>query len=132
MDTLSLQHQCAAYSVGSVGSLLQFSGKAFVKEVLGTTAVEVSFGSLLPGESSPFSHHHRQNEEVYIVVSGTGTFHLDGEAVALASGSVVRVAPAVRRSLSAGGDCPMVYLCIQGKEGSLEQYTFTDGVVEQG
>ena len=28
------------------------------------------------------------------------------------------------------GNEPLVYVCIQAKEGSLEQYTMTDGVVE--
>ncbi len=130
MEKLNIQPSAAGYSVATAGDLASFRGKAFVKDVLGTTSVEVSIGSLEPGESVPFFHHHRQNEEVYLIVSGRGTLLLDGHEVGVASGSIVRVEPAVSRQLRCEGSETLVYLCIQGKEGSLEQYTMTDGVIE--
>ena len=54
----------------------------------------------------------------------------DGEEVALKSGSVLRVSPRVRRCLRCTGSEVMVYLCVQAREGSLEGYTMTDGVIE--
>lgn len=50
--------------------------------------------------------------------------------VAVDSGSLVRIAPAVSRCVRCTSAEPLVYICIQAKEGSLEQYTMTDGVVE--
>ena len=117
--------------MATVGNLDSFEGKAFVKDILGTTSVELSFGTLAPGTSVPFFHHHKQNEEVYVVLGGEGVFILDGKEEPVASGSIVRVAPEVSRNTKCTGDVPLVYICIQGKAGSLEQYTMADGVVEE-
>ena len=131
MAQLELQKTGNGYSVATVGNLSAFGGKAFVKDAIGTTSMEASFGSLAAGEALPFFHHHKQNEEVYVVLSGTGVFILDGKEKAVSSGSIVRIAPSVSRNTRCTGNEPLVYICIQGKAGSLEQYTLTDGVVEQ-
>ena len=131
MNKAELQKSAVGYSVAIVGNLASFEGKAFVKDVLGTTSIELSFGTLAPGTSVPFFHHHKQNEEVYVVLSGTGVFILDGEEVPVSSGSIVRIAPEVSRNTKCTGDKPLEYICIQGKANSLEQYTMTDGVVEE-
>ena len=131
MNKAELVKSTEGYSVATVGDLDSFEGKAFVKDVLGTTSVELSFGTLAPGEAVPFFHHHKQNEEVYVVLSGKGSFILDNEEIEVESGSVIRVAPEVSRCTRCTGNEPLVYICIQGKAGSLEQYTMTDGVVEQ-
>ena len=67
MNKAELQKSTEGYSVATVGDLPSFEGKAFVKDMLGTTSVELSFGTLAPGTSVPFFHHHKQNEEVYVV-----------------------------------------------------------------
>ena len=131
MNKLELQQSTDGYSIATVGDLSSFEGKAFVKDILGTTSMELSVGTLAPGSSVPFCHHHKQNEEVYVVLSGTGVFILDGKEKAVSSGSIVRIAPSVSRNTRCTGNEPLVYICIQGKAGSLEQYTLTDGVVEQ-
>lgn len=130
MNQTNVQQSAAGYTVATVGNLATFEGKAFVKEQVGTTGMEVSFGSLASGEAVPFFHHHMQNEELYIVISGEGEFTLDGQVVAVGSGSLVRIAPAVSRCVRCTSAESLVYICIQAKEGSLEQYTMTDGVVE--
>lgn len=130
MNKAELQKSTDGYSIATVGDLSSFEGKAFVKDILGTTSIELSFGSLSPGQSVPFFHHHKQNEEVYVVLSGTGRFILDGKEEEVAPGSIVRIAPNVSRNTLCTGDTPLVYICIQGKAGSLEQYTMTDGVIE--
>ncbi|MGM9693741.1 MAG: cupin domain-containing protein [Alloprevotella sp.] len=131
MNQPSLTKSAAGFSIAEVGELSAFAGKAFLKEILGTTSLELSFGSLNGGESVPFFHHHKQNEEVYVIIAGTGVFSLDGEETELRSGSIVRVAPSVSRRLRATGSSPLVFACIQAKAGSLEQFTATDGVIEE-
>ena len=131
MNKTELMKSTEGYSVATVGNLTSFEGKTFVKDILGTTSVELSFGTLAPGTSVPFFHHHRQNEEVYVVLSGEGVFVLDGVEEPGASGNIIRVAPGVSRNTKCTGNTPLVYICIQGKAGSLEQYTMTDGVVEE-
>ena len=131
MNQVELQKSTEGYSIATVGDLAFFEGKAFVKDILNTTSMEVSFGTLNPGSTVPFFHHHKQNEEVYVVLSGEGVFILDGKEEPVTSGSIVRVAPSVSRNTKCTGSVPLVYICIQAKAGSLEQYTMGDGVVEQ-
>ena len=131
MNQVELQKSSEGYSIATVGDIASFEGKAFVKDILDTTSMEVSFGTLALGCTVPFFHHHKQNEEVYVVLSGEGVFILDGKEEPVTSGSIVRVAPSVSRNTKCTGSAPLVYICIQAKAGSLEQYTMGDGVVEQ-
>ena len=130
MNQATLQQSGNGYNVATVGNLSTFEGKAFLKEVIGTTSMEVSFGSLALGQSVPFFHHHKQNEELYIVLSGEGIFTLDGNEIQVESGSIVRIAPSVSHCTQCTGSTPLVYICIQAKEDSLTQYTMGDGVIE--
>ena len=131
MNKTELMKSTEGYSVATVGNLTSFEGKGLIKDILGTSSVELAFGTRAPGTSVPFFHQHRQNEEVYVVLSGEGVFVLDGVEEPVASGSIIRVAPGVSRNTKCTGNTPLVYICIQGKAGSLEQYTMTDGVVEE-
>jgi mannose-6-phosphate isomerase-like protein (cupin superfamily) len=49
-------------------------------------------------------HHHKEQEEAYVVVGGSGRIKLDDEAVELRHFDVVRVAPHVVRAFEAGPD----------------------------
>ena len=129
MSQLTIKQKGNGYAVASVGNLAAFSGKAFLKDALSLTGVEVSFGTLAPGEAVPFNHKHKQNEEVYIVLSGTGVFTLDGADIAVESGDALRIDPNVVRCNRNTGETPFTYICIQAKANSLEQCTATDGVI---
>ncbi len=107
----------------------EVSGKVFLGKSLGLSGMEVSFGSLPPGASMPFLHAHRQNEELYVFLSGEGEFQVDGEIFPVRGGSAVRVAPAGLRCWRATGSEPLAYLVVQAKAGSLEQATGADGLV---
>jgi quercetin dioxygenase-like cupin family protein len=48
------------------------------------------------------THSHREQEEAYVVVAGSGRILLDGEVHDLRQWDVVRVAPEVVRSFEAG------------------------------
>ena len=132
MSELKKLGENGKYSHGTVGSLADFEGKVFVKEALGETSCEISFGSLAPGQAVPFFHSHKANEENYIILSGSGSFQVDGDVFAVAEGSVVRVATGcdrnIRNTAQVGN---LVYICIQAREGSLGGYTMTDGVVTE-
>jgi len=47
-------------------------------------------------------HRHREQEEAYVVVGGSGRAKLDDQVVKLSAWDVLRVAPAVVRSFEAG------------------------------
>src|SRR5580698_190228 len=53
---------------------------------------------------SPMAHSHREQEEAYVVVSGSGRVLLDDEVLELRQWDVVRVAPEVLRAFEAGPD----------------------------
>ena len=57
-----------------------------------------------PGFRSERGHSHREQEEVYLVVAGSGRIKLGDEIVELRAWDAVRVAPATVRSLEAGPD----------------------------
>jgi mannose-6-phosphate isomerase-like protein (cupin superfamily) len=57
-----------------------------------------------PGFRSPMGHSHREQEEIYVVLGGSGRIKLDDEIVALRPWDAVRVAPSTVRALEAGPD----------------------------
>ena len=97
---------------------------------LSLTGAEISINDLPAGAGVPFFHSHRQNEEIYAVLSGKGTAVIDGETVELTAGDWLRIAPAAKRRFSAADDAGIRFLCIQVKEHSLENYTKDDAVME--
>ena len=103
--------------------------RAELHDLLGLTGAEVSVNALPAGASVPFVHSHRQNEEIYMILSGRGKAEIDGEEVALAAGDCVRVSPAGKRRFFAADDSDIKFICIQVKSYSLEGYTMTDAVV---
>lgn len=129
MNSLKLISEGNGFGIASVENFQNFAGKAFVKDILGTTGMEISFGTLGEGEAVPFLHKHKQNEEVYIILRGEGIFILDGNDYPVKAGDVIRVEPEVSRGNRNTGSEPLTYVCIQAKAGSLEQYTMTDGVI---
>lgn len=101
-------------------------GKHFIGSGLGLTSCEVSVNKLPAGKGMPFVHAHKKNEELYIVLRGSGTFYVDGEEFSLTEGSMVRVSPDGRRALTAGNEA-LYFICIQAEAGSLTQATLEDG-----
>ena len=76
----------------------------FGRTKLGTRDVGVSHWRYEPGFRAEGGHRHREQEEVYVVVAGSGELLLDDEVVALAPWDAVRVAPEVVRAFAAGPD----------------------------
>ena len=75
----------------------RFATKPLALEQLG-----LSYQCIKPGQRLPFSHHHEQQEELYIVQRGSGFLELDGERVPVAELDAVRVAAKVERTAEAG------------------------------
>ena len=93
---------------------------------LGLTGAEVSINTLPAGAGVPFVHAHKQNEEIYGILSGRGKAVIDGEEIPLTAGDWLRVAPAAKRQFSAAADSAISYVCIQVKENSLGGFTAND------
>src|SRR5438876_7232046 len=68
---------------------------------LGAEQVAFTHRSMPPksGGKGGYGHRHKTQEEIYFVVSGTLQFKLDDDLVDVSSGTAVRVAPHVARSV---------------------------------
>lgn len=119
-----------AVNLGKLSLLSETAnGKAFLKEMTNATGTEISL-SVLPAKTDlPIFHSHKQNEETYLILSGAGKFQVDDQCFDIAEGSVIRVAPAGVRGMTNTSDEQMIYIVIQSKEGSLEQYSMEDGIL---
>ena len=106
-------------------------GKVFVQDELKSKGCAISFTVLEPGKSDGFYHAHRTNEEHYIVVQGTGVFHLNHDVVPVSQGSVVRVGTSPFRMMENTGDCPLVYICVQNEMNQMKETPWTDGVAPE-
>jgi mannose-6-phosphate isomerase-like protein (cupin superfamily) len=93
--------------VDDVGS--NFDGPADLEFRLATKALELEQSGLCyqripPGERFPYGHTHRRQEEVYVVVGGSGRMKLDDEIVEVKQWDAVRVPPGTWRGYEAGPD----------------------------
>ena len=64
----------------------------------------VSYFRYSPGFRSPIGHSHREQEEAYVVIGGSGRIKLNDEIVELRQWDVVRVAPQTVRAFEGGPD----------------------------
>ena len=76
----------------------------FPKRELDCEIGAVGLERLAPGFRQPFGHRHKTQEELYVVVSGSGRLKLDDEIVDVRQWDVIRVAPPVMRNFEAGPD----------------------------
>lgn len=75
----------------------------FANAALGLQQTGLSHQHLKPGARMPFGHTHSRQEEVYVVLSGSGELKVGDDLVALAGRlDAVRVAPNAWRALQAG------------------------------
>lgn len=112
-----------------LGPDVRIPGKVFGGVAVGATGAEFSFQSFRPGTETGFVHTHKNHEELYFFLRGAGEFQVDGEVFPVAEGSVVRVAPAGRRSVRNNGTEPLVMLCVQYMGGTFTQEDATDGLI---
>ena len=103
--------------------------RAELHEKLALTGAEVSINHLPAGASVPFVHAHRNNEEIYGILSGRGRALLDGETIELVAGDWVSIDPCVKRQIFADQAEGLSYICIQVKANSLDEYTVTDAII---
>lgn len=115
----------ANYAKTNIGT----EGRAELHETLSLTGAEISINNLPAEASVPFVHSHKNNEEVYGILSGRGKVIIDGEKIALTAGDWVRISPSAKRQFFATENEGISFVCIQTKENSLEGFTADDAVV---
>ena len=115
----------ANYTKCSIGN----EDRVELHDKLALTGAEISVNRLPAAARVPFVHSHKNNEEIYGVLSGRGKAIIDGAEVALAAGDWLKVAPAAKRQFSAAEDTGIEFICIQVKENSLDSFTAADAIV---
>ena len=131
MNEIKTLQTTKKFSHASITDFSLFTGKLFLKDSIDTTSCEISIGSLDSGQSIPFFHSHKQDEEIYIILAGSGVFQIDDEIIDIEKGSFIRVATGSDRCFKCTSTETMVYICIQAKQNSLEQCTMEDGVITE-
>jgi len=76
----------------------------FARKHLDSREIGISYFRYAPGFRAPVGHRHREQEEVYVILSGSGRVKLDDDVRDVHRWDVVRVAPEVARAFDAGPD----------------------------
>ena len=97
-------------------------------------SVAIGLINLPPNEGYTFTQRHRKQEEVYLVIEGSGLILVDDDLVELSKGDAVRVSPAARRALKADKDGLLV-ICAGGvaqgyPENPNSRYLIDDGIAD--
>ena len=71
-------------------------------------------------------HYHDETEELYVIARGTLTMRFEDEVVPVEAGSVVRVAPATRRSHRNEGDVPVEIWAVSRSDGMGDAHKLDD------
>ena len=91
--------------LADVGS--NFDGAPDLEFRLASQALELeqsglSYQRIPPDYRFPYGHTHKEQEEVFVVVSGSGRMKLDDEIVEVKKWDVVRIPPGTWRGYEAG------------------------------
>ncbi len=76
----------------------------FARRALGGETLGLSHITLAPGFRIPFGHKHAGQEEVYVVVRGSGRVKVGDEIVELGESDAIRFGKDVMRQMEAGPD----------------------------
>ena len=102
----------------------------FARKYLNSEHLGVSYFRYGAGFRSSTGHSHREQEEAYIVIGGSGRMRLDEQIVELRRWDIVRVSPEVVRAFEAGPE-GMEVIAVgadrpEGGDGILVQDWWTD------
>jgi mannose-6-phosphate isomerase-like protein (cupin superfamily) len=93
----------------------------FARRDLAAEQNGVTYLIVKPGRREAFAHRHREAEEIYIVLAGSGRVKLDDELVDLSELDAVRVGPGTTRRFEAGPNGLAVLIVGTHVEGDAEQ-----------
>lgn len=94
------------------------------------TGAEISYNTIDALGCVPFIHSHKQNEEIYYILSGSGKAIIDNDEIDLVAGDFIKISPNGARQFFASKENSISYICIQVKENSLEQFTANDAIIK--
>src|ERR671939_360161 len=91
----------------------------FARTALGGETLGLSLMKLEPGFRIPFGHKHSGQEEVYVVVRGSGRIKVEDEVVEVAEWDAIRFDKDTMRNVEAGPD-GLEYLAFGAGEDPLD------------
>ena len=102
----------------------------FARKHLDSQHLGVSYFRYAAGYHAPYGHRHREQEEAYVVVGGSGRARLDDDVVDLRQWDVIRVPPETVRAFE-GGPEGLELIAIgsdrpEGGDGELVEDFWTD------
>jgi uncharacterized cupin superfamily protein len=74
----------------------------FARRPLGLEKAGISYFKLAPGFRVPFGHRHAEQEEIYLVLSGSARVKLEDEVLELKPMDAVRIPVSTTRGFEAG------------------------------
>lgn len=74
----------------------------FAGRELGCESIGLALEGVKPGCRQAFGHRHEQDEEVYVILGGSGRMRLGDEEIEVGELDAIRVAPGVMRAFEAG------------------------------
>ncbi|HYF25209.1 MAG TPA: cupin domain-containing protein [Baekduia sp.] len=98
VNLMDLEDQAASFGFGE---LLE---ARFAREPLECVQTGLSLQRIKPGRRVPFGHRHQRQEEVYVVVRGSGRAAVGEDVIELRQWDVLRVVPEAWRGFEAGDD----------------------------
>jgi len=76
----------------------------FVRDALGAQRIGLAHYRVHPGQRAGFCHRHRESEEMYVILSGSGRFKVEDDVFPVAARDVVYCPAASMRAWEAGPD----------------------------
>jgi quinol monooxygenase YgiN/quercetin dioxygenase-like cupin family protein len=93
-----VEDSAAKFGLGETGE------SRFARGDLGSLGTAVSLHRLRPGVRQSFGHSHHADEEIYVVLAGSGRVAIDEEIHEIGRLDAIRVSPASTRAFEAGPD----------------------------
>ena len=76
----------------------------FARRAMGLEGGGFSYQKLAPDFRAPMAHRHAKQEEVYVIVGGTGRIKIEDEVHDLTQWDAIRLPPQTARAFEAGPD----------------------------
>lgn len=101
--------------VRSLKELVEFQpGTRVRKRIFITDKIEMELVCYEPG-SGTVEHHHVGQDEIFIIMEGTGTMTVGGEPVRVGPGSVVLAPAEIKHGIAPDGRMVMVFVKAPGR-----------------
>ena len=81
-----------------------------IRELMHTAKQSLAEATVAPGQATE-RHYHRESEELYYVLDGSGELDLDGERRAVGPGDAVLIPPGARHSFTGGAEGARFLCC---------------------